>query len=38
MGKDSPNYEPNKVNTDGVHIINAGKLDLEQKKKEFQWD
>jgi large subunit ribosomal protein L13 len=40
MGKDSPDYEPNKVNTDGVHILNASKLDIDEKKKEqkkYRW-
>ena len=33
MGKDSPLYEPNKVTTQGVHIINASKSDISEKKK-----
>ena len=33
MGKDSPMYEPNKVITEGVHIINASKADISEKKK-----
>lgn len=40
MGKDSPNYEPNKVNTEGVHILNASKVDLDVKKmdqKKYKW-
>ncbi len=40
MGKDKPDYEPNKVNTDGVHIINASKLDIDEKKKDqkkYRW-
>lgn len=40
MGKDSPDYEPNKVNTEGVHIINASKVDLDDKKKDqkkYRW-
>jgi len=32
MGKDKPDYEPNKVNSDGVEIINASKVDLDVKK------
>lgn len=32
MGKDLPNYESNKVNTEGVHIINASKVDIAEKK------
>lgn len=40
MGKDSPMYEPNKVTTEGVHIINASKADISDKKKgekEYKW-
>jgi len=40
MGKDKPDYEPNKVNTEGVHIINASKVDLDVKKldqKKYKW-
>ncbi len=40
MGKDSPMYEPNKVTTEGVHIINASKSDISEKKKgekEYKW-
>lgn len=40
MGKDSPDYEPNKINTEGVHILNAAKLDIDQKKKDqkkYRW-
>lgn len=40
MGKDKPDYEPNKVNTEGVHIINAEKLDLDERKKDdkkYRW-
>lgn len=40
MGKDNPSYEPNQVNTEGVHIINASKIDLDEKKKEqkkYRW-
>jgi large subunit ribosomal protein L13 len=40
MGKDKPDYEPNKVNTDGVHILNASKVDLDVKKmgqKKYKW-
>jgi large subunit ribosomal protein L13 len=40
MGKDTPNYEPNQVNTDGVHIMNASKIILDAKKKEqkkYRW-
>ena len=40
MGKDSPMYEPNKVITEGVHIINASKSDISEKKKgekEYKW-
>lgn len=33
MGKDSPMYEPNKITTEGVHIINASKADISEKKK-----
>lgn len=34
MGKDSPLYEPNKITTSGVHIINASKADISEKKKD----
>lgn len=40
MGKDSPMYESNKVTTEGVHIINASKADISEKKKgekEYKW-
>lgn len=40
MGKDSPMYEPNQVTTEGVHIINASKSDISEKKKgekEYKW-
>jgi large subunit ribosomal protein L13 len=40
MGKDSPNYEPNKINTEGVHIVNASKVELDPKKleqKKYKW-
>lgn len=40
MGKDKPSYEPNKVNTDGVHILNASKIDIDVKKmgqKKYRW-
>jgi large subunit ribosomal protein L13 len=40
MGKDEPTYEPNRVNTEGVHIINASKVDIDEKKKEdkkYRW-
>lgn len=40
MGKDSPMYEANKVTTVGVHIINASKADISEKKKgekEYKW-
>lgn len=40
MGKDNPNYEPNRVNTEGVHIVNASKTDLDVKKldqKKYKW-
>lgn len=40
MGKDSPMYEPNKVISEGVHIINASKADISEKKKdekEYKW-
>jgi len=40
MGKDSPMYEPNRVITEGVHIINASKADISEKKKgekEYKW-
>jgi large subunit ribosomal protein L13 len=40
MGKDDPSYEPNKVNTEGVHIINASKVDIDVKKmegKKYKW-
>ncbi len=33
MGKDSPNYVPNKITTTGVHIINVSKADISDKKK-----
>ena len=34
MGKDSPQYEPNKVTTEGVHIINALQASITEKKKD----
>lgn len=40
MGKDSPMYEPNKIVSEGVHIINASKADISDKKKgekEYKW-
>ena len=40
MGKDSPMYEPNRVISEGVHIINASKADISDKKieeKEYKW-
>lgn len=40
MGKDKPDYEPNKVNTEGVHILNASKVDIDAKKlsqKKYKW-
>jgi large subunit ribosomal protein L13 len=40
MGKDSPMYEANIVTTEGVHIINASKADISEKKKgekEYKW-
>lgn len=40
MGKDSPMYEPNKIISEGVHIINASKADISEKKKtekEYTW-
>jgi large subunit ribosomal protein L13 len=40
MGKDSPMYESNKVITEGVHIVNASKTDISEKKKdekEYKW-
>ena len=40
MGKDSPSYAPNKLTTEGVHIINASKADISEKKKdekEYKW-
>lgn len=40
MGKDKVGYEPNKVNTEGVHIINASKASIDEKKKdekEYEW-
>ncbi len=40
MGKDSPLYVKNKLITDGVHIINASKADISDKKKdekEYKW-
>ncbi len=40
MGKDSPMYETNKIITEGVHIINASKADISEKKKlekEYKW-
>lgn len=40
MGKDSPMYEPNRVISEGVHIINASKADISEKKKgekEYKW-
>jgi large subunit ribosomal protein L13 len=40
MGKDSPMYEPNKIVSEGVHIINASKADISEKKKgekEYKW-
>ncbi len=40
MGKDSPLYVTNKVITEGVHIINASKADISEKKKdqkEYKW-
>jgi large subunit ribosomal protein L13 len=40
MGKDKPEYETNKVNTEGVHIINASKVDIDPKKKDqkkYRW-
>jgi len=40
MGKDKPDYEPNKLNTEGVHIINASKVNIDEKKKDqkkYRW-
>jgi large subunit ribosomal protein L13 len=40
MGKDSPMYEPNKIVSEGVHIINASKADISETKKgekEYNW-
>ena len=40
MGKDSPMYESNKIVSEGVHIINASKADISEKKKgdkEYKW-
>ncbi len=34
MGKDRPDYEPNKINTNGIKIINASKVIIDEKKKE----
>ena len=33
MGKDSPAYESNKIVSEGVHIINASKASITEKKK-----
>jgi large subunit ribosomal protein L13 len=32
MGKDSPNYKPNILQTEGVHIVNASQIILGDKK------
>jgi large subunit ribosomal protein L13 len=40
MGKDLPGYEPNRVNTEGVHILNAKLVDIDVKKmgqKKYKW-
>ncbi len=40
MGKDTPMYETNKIVSEGVHIINASKADISEKKKrekEYKW-
>ena len=40
MGKDTPLYTPNKITTEGVHIINASKAEISEKKKkekEYKW-
>lgn len=34
MGKDSPDYEPQKVQGDGVHILNASQINMTEKKKK----
>jgi large subunit ribosomal protein L13 len=33
MGKDSPDYEPHLITTEGVHISNAAKINMPEKKK-----
>jgi large subunit ribosomal protein L13 len=33
MGKDRPDYVPNVIQTEGVHIINASSVSLTEKKK-----
>lgn len=33
MGKDTPQYTPNKISGGKVHISNASKLDIDEKKK-----
>jgi len=40
MGKDKPGYEPNQINTEGVHILNAKQADIDVKKmdqKKYKW-
>ena len=40
MGKDEVDYEPNKINTNGVHIVNVSKAIIDEKKKgekEYEW-
>lgn len=34
LGKDRPDYRPNIVDTDGVHVINAASLEISEKKKK----
>lgn len=32
MGKDTPAYEPHLIQGDGVHILNAGQINMTEKK------
>ena len=34
QGKDSPDYKPNIVDTEGVHIVNASQAAITDKKKK----
>lgn len=37
QGKDSPDYQANIIQTEGVHITNASKIALSEKKKDKKY-